>query len=198
MTVVIVVCLALSSCYLWWDMGSGDYVNNYDNKTRYGGDNDKDWSVTVIFYGQGATVANVRSVLGLLGVEECNCGPMYMRLDDGAGPLWDSESGSKHNTDSGACVVGIWRDSWHVRFYADHGTYMHNDRFNKYVGATTHQDLHHGCGQGAARYPERAENYLAWIFAYAGFHVAQDHVDMGNSEGGVRWNGGTATVIEIK
>ena len=195
--IVALIVTILTGCYAWTYMGSGDYVNNYDNRQKFGKVDSRDWPVTLIFYGPNATVGNVRTVLNNLGSHEADATALYMRTNDavGEGYIWDSEPGNTYDTASGYCIPGIWKTSWHIRFYADHGYALHNTQFGNYVVATTHQDIHEGCGQGTAAYPESSKDFYAYIFASNGFTVDFDAVDMGNAESGTRFNDGRATLI---
>lgn len=108
----------------------GDYAYNYDFRSQYVSVNNIDWPVTIILYGPGATVSNIKNLLDWPN----SGGTMYHGLYDDGMWEWDNDEGEKTN--------GI--TSCHVRLYADSGDYSYNSTYTKYVLATTHYDRYEG------------------------------------------------------
>lgn len=152
----------------------GDYFYNYD----FGSPDDPpsrlnvDWPVTMMFTGN-ANINKVKKIYwGLAGPLQAS--PMHMKLNDGAGWVWDSDRGTKS--------LGLV--NCHLRLYADSDDRLYNLTWGYFVIGTSHYDYYelnpnhyHGLSEAAeAELSNKAEGS-----GYVWF-VDRDCIDMNNNE----------------
>lgn len=105
----------------------GDYIYNYDFESKSTSSSKVDWPVTMMFTGN----ANINKVKNLYSAWTSGSS-MYMRLNDGAGWVWDSDGGKKSWGASCSC---------HIRLYADSDDRLYNLTWGYFVIGTSHYDI---------------------------------------------------------
>ncbi len=140
-----------------------DYFYNYDFLSRTASSTNVDWPVTMLFY-NNADVNKVKNIFdgGIPG------GYMYLKLNDGAGWVWDRDTGTgtKH-------VSSVYDDRWlHMRIYADSDDRMYNLNWGYYVLGTTHYD--EAWSESWSGYSEDAEEEYADEASSSGYTVYED------------------------
>ncbi len=116
-------------------LGSGDWVYNYDFKSKDARADNVDWPVTLLFW-NNAEVDKVKNKwCPWWDLFRCS-GPgvyEYMLLKDGSSSYWDQDTGRKKS-------ISGWDDSWHVRFYAPYPSDRgYSLELGYWVVATTHK-----------------------------------------------------------
>jgi hypothetical protein len=175
---------------------------NYDGKPNYNRA-DRDWPITLVFYGPGAEVDAVKGRINNFGFD-FKGGRMYepVRLTRTSYNRIDTDKGRKK------CYGGTVAD--HVRVYATGSDRLYDPAIGYYVVASTHLDKNDPpCAQPKgpqySGYSERVESKIADYFD-PGYHVRRDHFHFHNQEkrrsvgrgGNHRWeNDGKATAIRI-
>lgn len=131
-----------------------DYFRNYDFTAQVVSATGVDWAVDLVFK-NNATINKVKNGMESPYDQGGTCASgQNGRLNDGAGYVWDSDSGKK------TTCCPITGDAYHFRVYADADDRMYNSTWGYYVFGTTHID-HAECGSGSwFGYSENAEGYL--------------------------------------
>lgn len=178
------VAIAATGCYKRVYTGNEDFVTNYDNVGKKTGYRTSDWPVNFIFYGPGANVNRVKSILNAAGASTSG-GAMYLYLKDfPSGGSWDTDSGRKKVYSTHSECGGIFADGHtyiHMRVYADSDDRLNNSTFGNYVVGTSHWDNREGCSDETFGWSESAEAQWASLIYCRGYNLAQSH-DMQNPE----------------
>ncbi len=167
--------LGLTACdgYRSTEMGQGDFVTNFDNKETRRSRYTRDWPVNFIFYGPGANVNRVKSILNTTGADGSG-GAMYLWLGDSAtSGTWDTDSGRKDTLavhpecDGPGFTQGY--TYLHMRVYADGDDKLTNTTFGNYVVGTSHYDQRENCNNERFGWSEDAEADWANRIRCAGY-----------------------------
>lgn len=156
----------------------GDQIGNYDH-TGYGASHENnrssvDWTLTMYFT-VNAEIDKVKN--NLLKPKYSNTGgPMYERLTDGSGWVWDQDSGLKNP--NGCHVIDT-----HMRLYADADDQLYNVTDGFYVVASTHKDYYEasGCGTYYGRSEDASNEFLSY-FTGKGYSCMANAVNVHNAE----------------
>lgn len=159
----------------WINCGGKLWVN-YDFNSQTIAQNNVDWPITIIFYGN-ANINKVKNIFdGYPGSWK------YAAYDIGSGTQWDRDGGTKIWVLFGG-MDGYDLDTLHLRLYAPPSTdYFDGDSgWGHYVIASTHFDFDPPwdtkCG-----YSEDAEHMALQYCADIGYTVYYDWIDIGNYE----------------
>lgn len=106
-----------------------DWFYNWDFHSQTAVESNADMPVTFLFF-NNAEIDKVKNWIGWGGLGDLE----HMKLSDGAGPVWDSDSGKKDG-----CY--IYAADTHYRVYADGDDRMYNSAYHYYVIGTTHHDV---------------------------------------------------------
>lgn len=147
-----------------------DYYVNYDFSTRSATRDNVDWTISII-YNVNANITKIKNMywgtIGCgFGLFDCS---MEGKINDGAGYVWDTDSGTKN---MGCTLLGYAK---HMRLYAGPADRLLNQGWGYYVIASVHEDRRE-CGID----PDSgwSENMEDWFVNYAdgkpGVTVAQD------------------------
>lgn len=177
----IMIAMALTSCYQNVDMIHNDWTKNFDWNFKPDVDA-PDWPVTIVFFGPGATVGNVKATLENFDYVTQGSNTTSMQLeffDTGrlSAPVWDPDPGSKRETDWGTCWSGpFWSTTHHARIYG----IIKNEFWDTAILATTHIDDHEGCDGQQFGWSETVEDQLVSWMSTRGFDVAHDALGFDN------------------
>ena len=160
------------------DMGSSDYVYNYDFFSEDFSEDNLDWPVTIIF-ANNAEIDRVKNDLRPHGFNETGSSKKGRVSDSStSGFVWDSDRGLHQD----ACPVQA-----HYRVYAPADDRLgYNTTLGYFIIATTHQDRYHHnwCPPGteAFGWSETASNTVrtAAIQAYGSSNVDSNSINMRN------------------
>jgi len=161
----------------WVNCGGKLWVN-YDFLSKSIAQNNVDWPIMIIFYGN-ATVNKVKDIYGGMTIWGASQDAAY---DIGGGTQWDSDRGTKVSVYFGG-PDGYDTDTLHLRIYAPSSTdYFDGDGgWGHYVIASTHFDFNPPwdtvCG-----YSEDCEHMALQIAASKGYTVYYDWTYIGNPE----------------
>lgn len=166
-----------SSEPIFWSAGGHSWMN-YDFGNKCSLQDNMDWPVCIIFYGN-ASLEIVQS-LPIFDSQPLRPNSMNLPYFDGNNNIgaWAENRGKKQ-----ACIINWDFCTLHLRFYAPPiGYFEGTDGYGHYVIATAHFDLDpykdRHCG-----YSEWAECYaLAQLKSY-GYLVKHNWASIGNSEG---------------
>ena len=130
-----------------------DAFRNYDFESPDVSAYNVDWPVDFIFY-NNAAIDKVKYQIGWGAWGN----PMYGRLNDGYGWVWDDDRGRKSSWDCYGSTVN------HYRLYADGDDRLYNPSWGFWVFATAHRDYNE-CG-GGEKYSGNSE-YTEHLLANA-------------------------------
>jgi spermidine/putrescine-binding protein len=174
-----------------------DTIRNYDFHSQTVSATNVDWAVDLIF-SNNATINKVKSALDNPYDQGATCAsPQYGRLDDGAGFVWDEDSGKK------TTCCPITGSDYHFRIYADSDDRLgYNPTYGYWVFGTTHKDVKE-CGTGTwYGDSEVAEQYMRSVKP-ATWGMTAEAINLQNYEA-PRWDGdhywnnsGYATVFSV-
>jgi hypothetical protein len=191
------VALASSTTHLALVTIGDDTIRNYDFHSQTVSSTNIDWAVSLIF-SNNATINKVKSALDNPYDQGATCAsPQYGRLDDGAGYVWDTDSGKK------TTCCPITGSDYHFRIYADSDDRLgYNATYGYWVFGTTHKDVKE-CGTGTwYGDSEVAEQYMRSVKP-SGWGMTAEARNMSNPEP-ARWDGdhywnnsGYATVFSV-
>jgi hypothetical protein len=153
--------LHLAGCNRQLGLGGNDWVWNYDfdmgttsqpSSTKAYTNDKRDWPVTFIFYGPGAEVDRVKSILNAAGADETAPGQMQLPQRD-ASKAWerDLDGGRKDTLNGVQCPGPINRYNYlHMRVYADPDDDITHTAsgapwYGRVVVGTTHYDKKEHC-----------------------------------------------------
>lgn len=115
-------------------LGEGDSAFNYDFlEPPSTASSNVDWPVNIIFWYDASKTKVENFFWGSTGEDPTHLKNLKLDDGDGAGPLWNSDLGSKDG-------VGLLEPDNHFRQYAANGTSMTNSDLGSYTVATSHQD----------------------------------------------------------
>jgi hypothetical protein len=174
-----------------------DTIRNYDFNSQTVSGSNVDWAVALIFK-NNATINKVKNALENPYDQGAFCASaQYGRLNDGAGYVWDSDSGKK------TTCCPVTGSDYHFRVYADSDDRLgYNATLGYWVFGTTHKDVKE-CGSGTwFGDSEVAESYMRSVKPST-WGVAANARWMSNYEA-PRWDGdhywnnsGYATVFSV-
>ena len=173
----------------------GDSLWNYDFRARDVARTGVDWPVALVFW-DAASIDRVKRALPYRWIG----GPMYARLDDGGGAVWDSDRGRKSS------LCPITGRALHYRLYADGDDQLYSIERGYYVVGTVHYDVRE-CGLD--RWSGRSEDAEAELAraaraVWGTAAVREDAIDLGNRErlrreGRHVWQSdGRATAVRVR
>ena len=178
-----------------------DAFRNYDFTEQTVSRNKVDWPVNFVYYNR-AEIDKVKDKMK--GFMPFRGSSMNGRVDDGSGPVWDTDRGIK---DRRCPNPAFGSTAYHTRLYAPPNTdYMYNRSWGFYIIGTSHID-HNECWP-RDRWYGRTEDAEGRITLYARdvfgpSRVHRDHVWFRNDEpfrreGNHIWkNNGYATFVNV-